>query len=116
MDEIGCLVMGKEFGAWWLGTSLDIEETRKMIDIKNNNISVSTIQAAGSIVSAIIYAIKNPKCGICFVDDIDYEEYSKIADMFQGPINSCEVKSDAIKKIVDSGCQFEDYGIDLNVL
>lgn len=30
-DVLGCLLMGHDFGAWWIGSLLDIEESRELV-------------------------------------------------------------------------------------
>jgi homospermidine synthase len=87
MDEIACLFIG-DFGLWWTGTSLDIKETRKTIHVNNGEINATGMQAAGGMISGIIYAINNPNVGVCYPDDIDYKVHYKIAKMFQGPVHS----------------------------
>ncbi len=92
MDEIACLFVG-DFGVWWTGTSLDIHETRATIDINKNDINATGMQAAGSMISGIIYAINHPNVGVCYPDDIDWKEHYKIARMFQGPVHSKSLNS-----------------------
>ena len=34
-DELGCLLLGHDYGAWWCGSLLDIEETRELVGGQN---------------------------------------------------------------------------------
>lgn len=78
-DELGCLLMG-DFGAWWIGTILDIHEARKLAPNQN----ATTVQVAIGVISALIYAIEDPNLGVCMPDDLDHERILKIAKPYLG--------------------------------
>lgn len=91
-DELGCLLLG-DFGksrkkGWWIGSLLDINEARQIVNSNQNDINATSIQVASSYISAIIYAIRNPQKGVLMPDDIDYKEILKIALPFWGPVYS----------------------------
>lgn len=115
MDEIGCLIMG-DFGVWWIGTSLDTVETRKLIDSLANDINATTLQAAGGLVAAVIYAINHPNEGFCFVDDVNYKEYLQIAMLFQGPVNSYEMHLTLKEMKSIRGFQFNSFEVNNYIL
>lgn len=96
IDEVGCLLVG-DFGFWWLGTSIDIVEARKLINPKENCISATTIPVAASVAAGVIYAIRHPNVGLCFADDIDYKEYLQIANLVTGPLHSYEMTPKEMK-------------------
>lgn len=79
-DELGCLLMGHDFGAWWIGSLLNIHEARKLVPGQN----ATTVQVAISVVAAVIYAINHPNLGVCLPDDIDHTEILKIAKPYLG--------------------------------
>lgn len=79
-DDLGCLVMGHDFNAWWIGSLLDINETRRLAPHQNS----TTLQVAIGVVAAAIYAIKHPRLGFCLPDDIDHREILAIAKPFLG--------------------------------
>ncbi len=79
-DELGCLVMGHDFGAWWIGSLLNIHEARKLVPGQN----ATTVQVAISVVAAVIYAINHPNLGVCLPDDIDHTEILKITKPYLG--------------------------------
>jgi homospermidine synthase len=83
VDELGCLLMG-DFGTWWIGSLLGIEETRAICPHQN----ATTMQVACSAVAAMIYAMRNPNCGVCLPDDLDHEEVLEIALPYLGPFTS----------------------------
>lgn len=91
-DELGCLLLGS-FGksrkqGWWIGSLLDINEARKMVDATENDINATSIQVASSYMGAVIYAMKNPHRGVLLADDVDYKEVLKVALPFWGPVYS----------------------------
>lgn len=109
-DELGCLLLGS-FGksrkqGWWIGSLLDINEARRLVDPKHNDINATSIQVASSYMGAIIYAMKNPQKGVLLADDVDYKEVLKIALPFWGPVYSGWVDVDW-KRVGDM--QFESF-------
>ncbi len=68
-DELGVLLMGHDFDAWWTGSVLDITEARKLVPGQN----ATTVQVAISVVAAAHWMIQNPNKGLCLPDDIDHE-------------------------------------------
>lgn len=79
-DQVGCLLMGHDFTAWWIGSCLSIEEARRLVPHQN----ATTLQVAISIVAAACFTIKNPRRGFCLPDDIDHEEILEIAKPYLG--------------------------------
>ena len=91
-DEVGCLLMGHDFGAWWIGSVLDIQQARKLVPDQN----ATTVQVAISVVAATIYAIKHPNLGVCLPDDIDHTEILTIAKPYLGEFVSMPVSWDPL--------------------
>lgn len=84
MDELGVLLLGTEFGGWWTGSQLSIEETRELVQDQN----ATTLQVAASVLGAIFYAIRHPNEGFCLPDDLDHREILDIASPYLGPCPS----------------------------
>ena len=91
-DELGVLLLGdfcnKTKQGWWIGSNLDIFETRSIIDSKKNCISATSLQIASSLVSAIIYCMRHPSEGILLPDDVNHKEILDIGLNFWGPMYS----------------------------
>lgn len=83
-DELGCLLLGHDFKAWWIGSLLDIHEARTLVPHQN----ATTVQVAISVVAAVNYMIKHPNEGICLPDDIDHNEILSFAKPYLGPFVS----------------------------
>ena len=86
-DELGCLLLGHDFKAWWIGSLLDIHEARKLVPNQN----ATTVQVAISVVASVNYMINHPNEGICLPDDIDHEEILKFAKPYLGKFISQSV-------------------------
>lgn len=87
-DELGCLLMGHDFGAWWIGSVLDIEEARRLVPGQN----ATTVQVAIGVVSAMIYILKHPKMGLCLPDHLDHREILPIVKPYLGKFLSIPVE------------------------
>lgn len=94
-DELGVLLMGHDFKSWWCGSLLDIEETRRLVPNQN----ATTLQVAISVVSAVLWMIKNPKRGFCMPDDIDHEDILKVSKPYMGPFVSEAVDWTPLKNL-----------------
>ena len=102
-DELGCLLMGHDFNSWWIGSLLDIEETRRLAPHQN----ATTLQVAISAVAASIWSIQNPNEGVCVPDDLPHKEILNIAKPYLGPFISKAVDWTPLK---DKKNLFLDYG------
>ncbi len=79
-DILGALLMGHRFNSWWTGSALDIEEARRLVPGQN----ATTIQVALGVVSAVMWAIENPKKGICLPDDLPHDYVLDLAKPYLG--------------------------------
>lgn len=105
-DELGCLLMGHDFNSWWIGSLLDIDESRRLVPHQN----ATTLQVAISAVAAAIWAIENPNESFCLPDDLPHKEILKISKPYLGPFISQAVDWTPLK---DRKNQFLDYGTKL---
>lgn len=83
-DELGCLLMGHDFKSWWIGSLLDIDETRRLVPGQNP----TTLQVASSVLGAVFWMIRNPNQGVNLPDDLPHEEVLAVARPYLGPIFS----------------------------
>ena len=79
-DEMGCLLMGHDYNAWWTGSVLDIDEARKLAPHQN----ATTLQVACSLVAAALWALRNRDRGVCLPDDLPHEEILAAARPYLG--------------------------------
>ncbi len=85
-DELGVLLMGHPYRAWWTGSLLSIDQARATLAGQN----ATTMQVAASIVAAVTWMIDHPDEGLCVPDDLPWEEVLRVATpylgtMFSGP-------------------------------
>ena len=80
MDELGVLLMGHPKGAYWYGSQLTIEETRKLAPYQN----ATGLQVTAGALGAMIWAMENPKRGIVEADNIDFERVMEIIEPYMG--------------------------------
>ena len=86
-DELGCLLMGHYYGSWWIGSLLDIHESRKLVPNQN----ATTVQVAVSVVAAVSYMINHPEEGLCLPDDLDHQEILAFAKPYLGEFISKQI-------------------------
>jgi homospermidine synthase len=79
-DILGALIMGHAYNAWWTGTDLSIEESRRLVPHQN----ATTVQVAIGVVSAAMWMIENPARGVCVPDDLPHEYVLKVAKPYLG--------------------------------
>lgn len=79
-DILGALIMGHAYGAWWTGSSLSIEESRRLVPHQN----ATTMQVAISVVAAAMWMIENPDQGLKVPDDLPHDYILAIAEPWLG--------------------------------
>jgi homospermidine synthase len=84
IDELGALLMGHPLNSWWCGSQLSIEETRTIISDQ----SATTLQVIAGVISAMLWAIKNPMMGLREADQLPYEKILEYANPYLGPVYS----------------------------
>lgn len=96
-DELGVLIMGHDFKSWWVGSLLDIHESRELVPGQN----ATTLQVACSVLAAAIWMMKNPKKGVCVPDDLPHYDILDVAKEYLGPFVSTPVDWTPLKTRVD---------------
>jgi homospermidine synthase len=79
-DILGALIMGHPYNAWWCGTDLSIEESRRLVPHQN----ATTMQVAISVVAASMWMIENPEGGVRLPDDLPHEYVLGISKPYLG--------------------------------
>ncbi len=83
-DELGCLIMGHDFHSWWIGSVLDINESRRLVPGQNP----TTLQVASSVLGALFWMIRNPNEGVNLPDDLPHDEILEVAMPYLGHFRS----------------------------
>jgi homospermidine synthase len=102
-DELGVLLMGHDFNAWWCGSLLDIHTARKLVPHQQ----ATTLQVVISVVAAAIWMIKNPKRGFLLPDDLDHEQILDVAIPFIVPFVSRPVDWTPLKNLNTKYTKFD---------
>lgn len=79
-DILGALLMGHPYQAWWTGSDLEIEESRRLVPHQN----ATTMQVAISVVAASMWMMENPKRGVCVPDDLPHDYVLGISKPYLG--------------------------------
>jgi homospermidine synthase len=80
MDELGVLLLGHDLNGWWVGSQLDIVESRNLVPNQN----ATTLQVAASVLGAVFWIVNNPDKGLCVPDDLDHEAVLEVANPYLG--------------------------------
>lgn len=80
MDELGVLLMGHKKGAYWYGSQLTIEETRKLAPYQN----ATGLQVTVGVLGAMVWAIENPNEGVVEADEMDFERIMEVMEPYLG--------------------------------
>jgi homospermidine synthase len=95
-DCLGVLIMGHDLEAWWIGSMLDIFETRDLVGPGQN---ATTMQVATGVMGAIAWAVRNPKKGVISCYWIPHHELLDLTKPFLGPWASRPVDWNPLKTI-----------------
>lgn len=67
-DELGVLLFGHAKNAYWYGSQLTIEETRKLAPLQN----ATGLQVTSAVIAGMAWALENPEAGIVEADEMDF--------------------------------------------
>ncbi|OYV27229.1 MAG: hypothetical protein B7W98_02200 [Parcubacteria group bacterium 20-58-5] len=82
VDELGVLLMGHTKGAYWYGSRLSIDETRKLVPHNN----ATGLQVTASILGAMVWAMEHPAAGIVDADELDHRRLLEVARPYLGEV------------------------------
>ncbi len=80
MDELGVLLMGHKKNAYWYGSQLTMDETRKLAPYQN----ATGLQVTVGVLGGMVWAIENPREGIVEADEMDYERVMEVIEPYLG--------------------------------
>jgi homospermidine synthase len=82
VDELGVLLMGNSKGVYWYGSRLSIEQARALAPYN----SATSMQVVAGILGGMVWAMRNPACGVVEPDDIDHSLVMRIASPYLGEL------------------------------
>ncbi len=81
-DELGVFLYGHAKNAYWFGSRLSIEETRKLAPYQN----ATGMQVTSAVLSGMVWALENPEAGIVEADDLDFRRCLEVQRPYLGPV------------------------------
>jgi homospermidine synthase len=109
-DILGALLMGHAYEAWWIGSDLSIEESRRLVPHQN----ATTMQVAISVVAATMWMIENPARGVVVPDDLPHEYVLKISKPYLGRWISKPVDWTPLKHYTNTFRGYNNPQVDLD--
>src|SRR6202044_3880351 len=83
IDELGVLLFGHDNNAYWYGSQLSIEETRKLAPYQN----ATGLQVTSAVLAGMVWALENPKAGIVEADEMDFRRCLEVQMPYLGPMD-----------------------------
>jgi homospermidine synthase len=85
IDELGVLLYGHAKNAYWYGSQLSIEETRRLAPYQN----ATGLQVTSAVLAGIVWMLENPDRGIVEADEMDFRRCLEIQRPYLGPVIGC---------------------------
>lgn len=82
IDELGVLLYGHARNAYWYGSQLSIEDTRKLAPYQN----ATGLQVTSAVLAGMVWALENPSAGIVETDEMDYRRCLEVQVPYLGPV------------------------------
>jgi homospermidine synthase len=82
IDELGVLLYGHANNAYWYGSQLSIEETRRLAPYQN----ATGLQVSSAVVAGMVWALEHPRAGIVEADELDFRRCLEIQRPYLGPM------------------------------
>ena len=82
IDELGVLLFGHAKNAYWYGSQLSVEETRRIAPYQN----ATGLQVTSAVLAGMVWALENPQRGIIEADEMDYRRCLEVQSPYLGPV------------------------------
>ncbi len=82
IDELGVLLYGHKKNAYWYGSQLSIEETRRIAPYQN----ATGLQVTSAVLAGMVWAIDNPQAGIVETDEMDFRRCLEVQRPYLGEV------------------------------
>jgi homospermidine synthase len=82
LDELGVLLYGHGKNAYWYGSRLSLEETRRLAPYQN----ATGLQVTSAVLAGMVWALENPQAGIVEADEMDYKRCLEVQSPYLGPV------------------------------
>ncbi len=82
IDELGVLLYGHGKNAYWYGSQLSVEETRRIAPYQN----ATGLQVTSAVLAGMVWALENPNGGIVEADEMDFRRCLEVQTPYLGPV------------------------------
>src|SRR5580698_3509055 len=82
IDELGVLIYGHAKNAYWYGSQLSVEETRRLAPYQN----ATGLQVTSAVLAGMVWALENPNAGIVEADEMDFRRCLEVQTPYLGPV------------------------------
>ena len=82
IDELGVLLYGHANNAYWYGSQLSIEETRRLAPYQN----ATGLQVTSAVLAGMVWGLENPQAGIVEADELDFRRCLEVQRPYLGPM------------------------------
>ncbi|HUY64064.1 MAG TPA: saccharopine dehydrogenase C-terminal domain-containing protein [Acidimicrobiales bacterium] len=82
IDELGVLLYGHAANAYWYGSRLSMQETRRLAPYQN----ATGLQVSSAVLAAMVWALEHPQAGIVEAEDMDFRRCLEIQRPYLGPV------------------------------
>src|SRR6202521_753914 len=82
IDELGVLIYGHAKNAYWYGSQLSVEETRRLAPYQN----ATGMQVTSAVLAGMVWTLENPNAGIVEADEMDFRRCLEIQMPYLGPV------------------------------
>jgi homospermidine synthase len=82
VDELGVLLYGHAKNAYWYGSTLSIEETRRLAPYQN----ATGLQVTSAVLAGIVWMLENPDRGVVEADEMDFRRCLEIQRPYLGTV------------------------------
>jgi homospermidine synthase len=82
IDELGVLLYGHAKNAYWYGSQLSVEETRRIAPYQN----ATGMQVSSAVLAGMVWALENPRAGIVEADELDFRRCLEVQRPYLGPV------------------------------
>jgi homospermidine synthase len=82
IDELGVLLYGHARNAYWFGSRLSVQETRKLAPYQN----ATGLQVTSAVLAGMVWAVENADAGIVEADEIDFARCLQVQRPYLGPV------------------------------
>jgi homospermidine synthase len=82
IDELGVLLYGHGKNAYWYGSQLSIEDTRKLAPYQN----ATGLQVTSAVLAGTIWMLENPDRGIVEADEMDFRRCLEVQTPYLGRV------------------------------